>query len=69
MTLRQYEHRITNELEKINLDIDLRILYGADYSDLARRHRMLLDVSRRLKKSKQVSSWSFIRAMKILSFF
>ncbi|HRH26529.1 MAG TPA: hypothetical protein PLF31_03640 [Candidatus Paceibacterota bacterium] len=69
MTQRQYEHLVVNELEKINLDIDLRILYGADYSDLARRHKMLLDVSRRLKKNKVVSGWGFVRAMKMLSFF
>ena len=42
MSANQYKNVILSELEKLNERIDLKILRGRPYRELARRHKSLL---------------------------
>ncbi len=52
MTQIQYAFAIDQELRKLNEKIDLKIVYGESYASEARRHKMLLDQARKLKRKK-----------------
>lgn len=47
MSKQQYLKALNNEIQKLNGLIDTKILYGADYSREARRHKKLLKQLRR----------------------
>lgn len=50
MNTKTYKKVIEQELQRINLDIDLKILCGLGYSDEARRHRMLIEAKRSMER-------------------
>lgn len=50
MTRNQYKNFIEKELHALNQKIDLKILQGMDYNDDARRHRMLREQARTLRR-------------------
>jgi hypothetical protein len=52
MTQTQYAHALNQELQKLNEKIDLKIVYGESYASEARRHKMLLEQARKLKRKK-----------------
>lgn len=54
MTHTQYAHVLQSELQKLNEKIDLKILYGQSYSSDAKRHKMLQEQARKLRRKKQV---------------
>lgn len=43
MTRNQYTKTIERELQKINEQIDFKILHGKRYADDSKRHKMLLE--------------------------
>lgn len=74
MTTRTYKKIIEQELERVNVDIDLKILCGLGYSDDARRHRMLVQAKRSMERRqaerRRASQGSFMfRAARFMSLF
>ncbi len=47
-----YRHVIETELQKLNDKIDLKIVFGQNYSDDARRHKMLKEQAKKLRKKR-----------------
>ncbi len=50
MTQRRYKNSIERELQKLNDRIDSKIISGINYSDDARRHRMLRGLMKTTRK-------------------
>lgn len=48
---------IQNEIKKLNLEIDLKILKGLPYTEKARRHKFLLMQFRHLTRPQYQTSW------------
>lgn len=69
MTLIQYQKAIESELTTLNQTIDRKIIYGLNYSDEARRHKMLRSQIRkaRARRSRMFSQFGGIA--RFASFF
>ncbi|MCL5782213.1 MAG: hypothetical protein M1459_02550 [Patescibacteria group bacterium] len=66
MSRRQTIRAIKQELERVNREIDIRIIHGVPYNTLSRRHRFLLSQLRRLS----AESWSWLyKSMNFVSTF
>jgi hypothetical protein len=60
MSQTRYILELEKELQKLNEKIDLKIVYGQSYSSDARRHKVLLEQARKLKKKRMNSFMSKI---------
>lgn len=63
---------IDQEISRLNIDIDCKILCGLGYSDEARRHRILSDAKRRILMRKRAEKQShvthfFMKAVRAMS--
>ncbi len=65
---KKYVHILRQEIERLNAEIDAKIICGVGYSDEARRHRMLRDVVTKVRSARaQASFWG--KAARIVSLF
>jgi len=51
MTKRQYKKQLIRELNRLNQDIDRKIMFGRQYRREARRHKKLLQQARILRRN------------------
>jgi hypothetical protein len=51
MTKRQYKKQLIRELNRLNQDIDRKIMFGRGYRQEARRHKELLQQARVLRRN------------------
>jgi hypothetical protein len=51
MTKRQYKKQLIRELNRLNQDIDRKIMFGKAYRQEARRHKELLQQARVLRRN------------------
>lgn len=63
---KKYVHILRKEIERLNAEIDAKILCGIGYSDEARRHRMLQEVIKKVR-GERVSIWN--RAARFVTLF
>lgn len=56
MSKETYLTIVQKKLERINTSIDFKILNGLNYQEEARRHKMLLDQVRKLRRKRIQSS-------------
>lgn len=63
---KKYVHILKQEIERLNAEIDAKIMCGVAYSDEARRHRMLREVISKVR-GERLGFWS--KAARFVSLF